>query len=446
VTTFDHRDPGRSEQEWLQSPLMQTDLLATPTGADRLLVVAAHPDDETLGVGGLIAAAHRGGASVVVVIATDGERSHPGSPTHAPRELAARRRREVQAAVTALAPDAAVHFLGLPDGSLDQFGDALSAQIEYFARTATHVLAPWVGDGHPDHAMCGRAAESVAHRHGLTCWQYPIWAWHWADPDGDALPWRHVRRVPLDDTAREAKSRALDCHQSQHAPLSDQPGDEAILGDHVLAHFRRDFETLVVGGWNCATTAGFFETLYERDDDPWGLATRFYERRKRAVLMAALPRERFRRAFEPGCATGLLTEKLAERCDEVVAWDLADRAVEQTWRRTASAGTVQVQQGIIPDTWPDGRFDLIVLSEVGYYCSDLDQLVSQVDASLDDDGALVACHWRHPASEHPHSAETVHDAIGRKLRPIVAHVEDDFLLNVWTRTGRSVAVADGIVR
>jgi hypothetical protein len=64
---------------------------------------------------------------------------------------------------------------------------------------------------------------------------------------------------------------------------------------------------------------------------------------------------------------------------------------------------------------------------------------------LTDDGAVVACHWRHAAPDHPHQAEVVHEALGRELQPVVTHVERDFLLHVWTRTGRSVAATEGIV-
>ena len=99
----------------------------------------------------------------------------------------------------------------------------------------------------------------------------------------------------------------------------------------------------------------------------------------------------------------------------------------------------------MPDQWPDGSFDLIIVSELGYYCSDLDRLVNKAWSSLTANGTLVACHWRHPAALHPHTAETVHDVLGRGHTPVVAHVEADFLLHVWTGTGQSVAVETGIV-
>jgi SAM-dependent methyltransferase len=185
--------------------------------------------------------------------------------------------------------------------------------------------------------------------------------------------------------------------------------------------------------------------LYAAAEDPWGLADRFYERRKRDLLMACLPRATFRRAFEPGCAIGLLTERLAQRCDELLACDTAARAVDATRARLAGSSNVAVSQRTIPEEWPDGSFDLIVLSEVAYYCDDIDALVSRVHASLAADGVAVACHWRHAATEHPRTAAEVHEALGRALTNLAHHVEDDFVLDVWSASGESVAKADGIV-
>ena len=163
------------------------------------------------------------------------------------------------------------------------------------------------------------------------CWQYPIWVWHWGDPDAaDVLPWDETGRVELGPHEQEAKRRAIAAHVSQHRALSEQPGDEAILRPGMLAHFARPFETFVIvaGGGTDAGEPAYFDRLYAQAADPWGLGTRFYELRKRALLLAALPRAAFRRAFEPGCAIGLLTEELARRCGQVVAWDVADAAVE----------------------------------------------------------------------------------------------------------------------
>lgn len=440
IAGFDHRDSGTPEHAW--APLLATlEDVAVPGAGAHLVVVAAHPDDETLGVGGLIATAAARGARVTVIVASDGEASHPGSPTHPPGALAGLRRREVHAALAELAPHAHLVLLGLPDGRLAEHRGEITAAIRQ-AR-ATHLVTPWRGDRHPDHEACAQAADGLpaASEH----WQYPIWAWHWADPASADLPTDRLRRIRLDSATQATKSRAIECHATQHLALSDAAGDEALLGRHVLEHFRRDIEVIVLDEPVQLMSAAYFTGLYQRDADPWGLDKRFYERRKRAVLLASLTKARMRRAFEPGCASGLLTAELAARCDEVVAWDLAAAAVEQATARLAEAPHVTVALGAIPDDWPDGRFELIVLSEVGYYCTDLTVLSQRIEESLDDGGMLVACHWRHPAAMHPHRAEAVHAAIGGDRRLVVSHVEEDFLLQIWTRDGESVAAAEGIL-
>lgn len=444
---FDRGDQGTPESTWLgEGRLGGAPVLAMPGRGAHLLVLAAHPDDETLGAGGLIAASAASGARVEVIIATDGAASHPDSPTHTPNQLARRRREEATEAVARLDPLATVTFLGLPDGRLDQRRRELEQAVAGRLRPGCLVVTPWRGDRHPDHAACALATRAVLRRRvGCAHWQYPIWAWHWADPAADELAWSALHRLELAPGPRSAKQGALACYRSQHEPLSDQPGDAAVLSEGVLAHFRRPFESFVVEDVHAAGGSGYFDALYSSSVDPWGLAGRFYERRKRDLLMACLPHPRYRRAFEPGCATGLITERLATRCDEVLACDSAARAVDLARERLARTPNVAVALGAIPEQWPDGRFDLIVLSEVGYYCDDVDALTGRVIASLTATGVLLACHWRHPAPEHPRTATEIHTALGRTLHRLGQHVEDDFLLDVWSLRGESVARADGIL-
>ena len=450
TTSFRHSDHGTDPLSW-QHLRGAVDDLRVPSGGEHMLVVAAHPDDETLGAGGLLASADAAGARITVVIATDGEASHPASPTRTAAELAALRRREVYAALAELAPSAQVHLLGLPDGGLVRHPDALHDALGKLLDGCSHVVTTWTGDGHPDHEACAHAVAALLRdpRHrAVRHWQYPIWAWHWGDPQQPPFPAQSLRRLPLDDAARAAKQRATAAYRSQTDALSERPGDEAVLTPRMLAHFAGDDEVYVVpaeseGG--DATAPGYFDELYRHSSDPWGLDQRFYEQRKRALVLATLTRPVFERAFEPGCATGALTVELARRCKDVVAWDLADAAVGTAQRRLADAPHVHVASGHIPDEWPDGTFDLVLLSEVGYYCPDLSALVERIDSCLTDDGVLVACHWRRPAAMHAHTAGAVHAALGAGRRMIVNHVEDDFLLQVWSRTGESVATAEGIV-
>jgi hypothetical protein len=85
------------------------------------------------------------------------------------------------------------------------------------------------------------------------------------------------------------------------------------------------------------------------------------------------------------------------------------------------------------------------LSEVGYYCTELDVLADRVEGSLAADGVVMASHWRHAAPDHPHDAAGVHAAIGRNLHHLLEHVEPDFRLDVFSRDPRSVATVEGII-
>jgi LmbE family N-acetylglucosaminyl deacetylase len=441
--TFDHRVPGTVPSAW-DAALAAAPALDVPGPDARVVVVAAHPDDESLGVGGLLAGCAARGAHVRLVVATDGRFSHPDSPSHSPERLADLRRDEVRAGARALGITEAPVLLDLCDGALALQTDRLADALAEHLQDATHVLTTWQHDAHPDHEACARATREVlAGRRDVVHWQYPIWAWHWDDPAHPTVPLVRLRAVPLDAEARRRKDEALACHRSQYLPLSEAPGDEPVLMPHVLAHFQRDIEYVLVDA--PATDPRYFEALYDASDDPWGLANRFYERRKRAMVLGSLPRERFGRAFEPGCATGLLTAQLAERADEVVAWDVVPAAARQTADRVAGAGNVIVAARGIPGDWPEGTFDLVVLSEVGYYSPDLALLRTRIENSLAPHGVLLACHWRHPAPDHPQTAEAVHAAVGAGLHRVVTHVEDDFLLDVWARSPISVARDTGIL-
>jgi trans-aconitate methyltransferase len=202
-----------------------------------------------------------------------------------------------------------------------------------------------------------------------------------------------------------------------------------------------------------STPAEYFRQLYAGDADPWRLRERWYEQRKRNLLLAALPQPRYARAFEPGCATGALTELLARRCDLLVAAEAEPAPLEQAGNALADLGGVTLVRGRIPGWWPDGDFDLVVLSELLYYFApaDLDAVLDRAVASLRPGGTLAAVHWRHPAPDHAQSGDAVHDRLHRRrdLRGLSALVEDDFRLDVLVRApagtpALSVAARTGI--
>jgi SAM-dependent methyltransferase len=141
---------------------------------------------------------------------------------------------------------------------------------------------------------------------------------------------------------------------------------------------------------------------------------------------------------------------LADHCDQLLAADIAASAVAATAQRVASQRHVTVSQLDVPREWPAGSFDLIVLSEVGYYLDrpSLRDLVDRCADSLEPGGALVAVHWRHPVEDYPLGGDEVHAEIRSDDRlGALAHYEDpDFLLDVLVRGPTvSVATAAGLV-
>ena len=451
VPGFDHRDTGTAEEVWSSSGVLDAAQTLHLRDFEQVVVVAAHPDDESLGAGGLLAAATRLGLATAVLIATLGERSHPDSPTHGPADLRRIRRAEVFAALGAVAPDTLVRIVGFPDGELSSSSHRLTDAIGALIRGPhTLVVAPWRGDGHPDHHAAGRAAADAAKAIGATLLEYPIWAWHWAQP-GD-LP-SHLTRLDLNTAEVAAKTVAVASHRSQTEPLSDLPGDEPIVPPAFAAHFARPFEIFfhsVAGPPGVTLPRTFFDEFYGDSSDPWGFTDRWYEKRKRALTLAALPRTRFVSAFEPGCSIGVLTAELAARCDSVLATDISERPLAIARRRLHGLPGVRLELLPVPSRWPSGKFDLIALSEVGYYCgaADFELLLDLAVASMTADGVLVACHWRHPVPEYPLTGDQVHAALGRRktLALLANHIEDDFRLQVYVRPPAvSVARATGLV-
>lgn len=237
--------PGTPEATWREWQGL-AELAPCPLAdLGSVLVLAAHPDDEILGFGGTLALLNAAGTRVHVVVATDGEASHPGSPTLTPRDLAALRRREDTASLAKLGLEACGPTrLALSDGGLAAHEEELTAAVGGLIDAFDLCVAPWIGDVHPDHECVGRAAASAAAAAGRAVWHYPVWMWHWAEPADPRVPWHRGARIELPPRTRAAKNAAITCHQSQILPLSPAPEDAAILPDSDLEHFRRGFEVV----------------------------------------------------------------------------------------------------------------------------------------------------------------------------------------------------------
>ncbi len=399
----------------------------------RLVVVSAHPDDETLAVSGVMQAAHRGGSQVELVVATDGEAAFPDLDASGRAALASTRRRELHAALHAQGlSDVTVHWLGLPDSSVD--AEAVAERLGPLLEHADTYLAPWTGDPHPDHAAAGIGTATAAPTttHG---WAYPIWMWPWLHPADPTIPWSRAFTHTLDGPSSAAKQRAIECFVSQLRP--GVAGEEPILTPSTVRHFGTGTELVFrsppAGG---APVERFTELYRDGNGDPWRTHDSWYEQRKRDVLLACLPRADYRHAAEPGCGTGELTRALAVRCTRLDASDFAEPAVERARAATEGLGGVQVSLLALPSALPDG-LDLAVLSEVLYYLGDADltATLERLATAVGAGGDLVVAHWRGWPADAPRDADEVHRRLieDARWRVLVEHVDSEFVLHVLRR-------------
>lgn len=243
VVDRDH--PGTPESAWRRSGEL-AGLPAVALGRpSRTVVVAPHPDDEILGVGGVLQHLVAVGSEVGIVAVTDGEASRPGATPARKAHLRGIRRRESELALRRLGiPAPTVTRLGITDGGVAVDECRVAAAVEATSGPDDLVLAPWWRDGHPDHDACGRAARRAAAVTGARTLHYLVWAWHWADPHG-GLPYADCQRFDFDRPTSARKCWAIEAFASQIRPVGPDPEEEPVLPPAVLARFARTFEVFV---------------------------------------------------------------------------------------------------------------------------------------------------------------------------------------------------------
>jgi LmbE family N-acetylglucosaminyl deacetylase len=226
-------------------PLAPLDRIVGPRG---IVVVAPHPDDETLGCGGLIALAHAEGRSIKIIVLTDGCGSHSNSRTHPPDRLRELRENETLSAAAALGLDAsAVVFLRLPDRTLPSEGDEAEGAARNIVAAvektrASAILATWRRDPHCDHQAAWRIALIAKQLLpvDVALIAYPIWGWSLlsqtqlpASPKG----WR----LSI-GSAMPRKESAIQAHRSQISHLVENDPPVLVLTEEILARFREPYE------------------------------------------------------------------------------------------------------------------------------------------------------------------------------------------------------------
>ena len=186
-----------------------------------------------------------------------------------------------------------------------------------------------------------------------------------------------------------------------------------------------------------AVSQSAFEAKYRRSSDPWEFAVSPYEQRRYATTLRSLTRPHYARAFEPGCSVGVLTAALAERCGELLASDIAPTAVSLARQRCAGFSNVRIEQGDLAKSIPQGPFDLIVLSEIGYYfeAAALAQIIEALTTRLAPGGEFVAVHWRGRSEDHVLHGDEVHAILQESMKGRCAWLKGErrreFRLDVW---------------
>jgi trans-aconitate methyltransferase len=172
------------------------------------------------------------------------------------------------------------------------------------------------------------------------------------------------------------------------------------------------------------TSAEFFESLYSQHPDPWNFERSPYEHGRYDAITESIGHGRYERAFEPGCSIGVLTESLARFCDHLDAMDIAPTAVARSQERCRDLPNVTIWRGALPDSIPDGKLDLVVFSEIGYYFneSELERLTARLVDRLRQGGSLLAVHWLGVSSDHVLNGDRVHEIM--RSSPLLA-IEDE---------------------
>jgi len=236
---------GTDEAAWLASAVlgaMPAEHVAEWAARhDRIWLLAPHPDDEILALGGSLVCLAEEGADVRIVSITDGEASHEGSTTWSRERLAKARPIELARALERLGAKATVCRLGLPDGRVGAHRETLLTTLAEMIGENDLLLTSCRFDGHPDHETCGDIAAMVGEMTGATVFEYPVWMWHWASPDEVTIPWVRARRLPIPDGVVARKRAAIGEFVSQITPDGDRP---AVLPPHVLPRFLRSFEVV----------------------------------------------------------------------------------------------------------------------------------------------------------------------------------------------------------
>ena len=182
----------------------------------------------------------------------------------------------------------------------------------------------------------------------------------------------------------------------------------------------------------------YFEFVYNNNEDPWNYETSDYEKEKYEATIEALQKPVYKKALEIGCSIGVLTKMLSERCSSLLSIDINDVALQKAKQRLKDFPNVRFEKRIVPQDYPEDKFDLVLMSEVGYYLSmeDLKLAKEKIINSLQKNGDLILVHWLPFVHDYPLTGDEVHDFFSQphtSLQHVYAIRKEKYRLDIYTK-------------
>ena len=185
------------------------------------------------------------------------------------------------------------------------------------------------------------------------------------------------------------------------------------------------------------------------EPDPWGYLQRWYEQRRRHLIVAMLPQHALGHVLEIGCSTGLMAQLLAPRAQHWLGVDISEKAIALAQQNLSAHAHVDLLQADITLHWPSGSFDTYLICDVGYYlpAQALEHIAKHIARNAQANTVMLLAHWRHPFAQAQTPTQQVHRIMGSAngLQSLASYADEDLLIEVWTGNGHSVARTEGFI-
>ncbi|MDO6810946.1 bifunctional PIG-L family deacetylase/class I SAM-dependent methyltransferase [Zobellia galactanivorans] len=433
-----------------EAPYLNIEGLSRDIG--KLLILAPHPDDESLACGGIISLLIASGVQVHIIFFTSGSASHPESELYPAERLANLREQEALLACKCL---------GIPADHIDFFREKDSDMCNLSPKRRNQLGAiiakkcnnesfltlglPWRRDPHADHKVVydiGKRSFPFLESPTIVM-EYPVWMWK----NGERTDWPgHGEILPfrLDiSTVFNRKLKAIHVYKSQLGKVVLDDPNGFVLTPTLLAPFLTDTEYFFLTklGTIQKIDEDYFESLYQGCKDPWDFSTSTYELEKYEYSVTSLGNTNFNTVLEIGCSIGVQTEKLARCSNDLLAVDISRTAIYEAKKRYGHLENVRFEVCDVTTSFPSDCFDLISFCEVGYYFDEdiLLELFNNIKQSLINGGKLLMVHWTPFVPGYPLTGKQVHDLFTKYVAEngdfyqITNEDLDKFSLQIWKK-------------